>query len=262
MLQRTIQRLFGLALAMAVLAMTQFASAADWGTIKGRIIYKGAAPAPAKIKADKDVHVCGKHPLVDESLVVGKAGELANVFVYLNTKTKVAVHPDYAKTAKTSVVLDNKGCRYQPHAAVMVTSQPLLLKNSDAVAHNVKGDLFKNAAFNVLIPPKGEVLKDDLTKPESRPCPIGCNIHPWMSAKLLVRDDPYAAVTGADGAFEIKNIPAGSHEFQLWQEKPGYLDGAKVQGKAAKKGRFTVNVKAGVLDLGDITIDAALFQGK
>ena len=32
------------------------------------------------------------------------------------------------------------------------------------------------------------------------------------------------AVSGEDGTFEIKNIPAGKHEFQLWHEVPGYIE--------------------------------------
>lgn len=246
---------------LVLTAAAQSADAADaWGTIKGRFVLKGTAPAPAKIKADKDVAVCAKHPLVDESIVVGKGGELANVFIYSREKD-LAVHPDYEKSAKDTVELDNKFCRYNPHCAVVRTSQTLMLKNTDAVAHNVKGDPFKNGSFNILIPPNGEVPKN-FTLSETLPAAVGCNIHPWMAGFVLIREDPYMAVTGADGTFEIKNVPVGEVEFQLWQEKAGYLDGALVQGKAAKKGRVKLNVKAGVLDLGDIVVDAALLKGK
>ena len=48
--------------------------------------------------------------------------------------------------------------------------------------------------------------------------PVVCNIHPWMKAYILSLDHPYMAVTGEDGTFEIKNMPAGQHEFQFWHE--------------------------------------------
>lgn len=255
---------FSRILGLAILAVSVFsisvASAADWGTIKGRLVFKGTPPTPAKIKVDKDVAVCGKHPLVDESLVVGKDGGLANVFIYSRAKD-LAVHPDYKETAEDNVELDNKFCRYAPHCAVLRTSQTLLLKNTDAVAHNVKGDPFKNGSFNILIPPNGEVPKN-FTLGETLPATVGCNIHPWMSGYVLIREDPYMAVSAADGTFEIKNVPVGEVEFQLWQEKVGYLDGVMVQGKAAKKGRVKINIKPGVLDLGDIVVDAKLLKGK
>ena len=53
-----------------------------------------------------------------------------------------------------------------------------------------------------------------------------------MKARLLVRPDPYFAVSDKDGNFEIKNLPAGTElEFQVWQEKSGYVEKAKIDGK-------------------------------
>ncbi len=40
---------------------------------------------------------------------------------------------------------------------------------------------------------------------------------------VVVRNDPYFAITTADGRFEIKNLPAGEWEFRLWHERTGYL---------------------------------------
>ena len=39
--------------------------------------------------------------------------------------------------------------------------------------------------------------------------PVKCNIHSWMHAYIGVVDNPYFAVTGADGTFEIANLPPG-----------------------------------------------------
>ena len=58
--------------------------------------------------------------------------------------------------------------------------------------------------------------------------PVDCNIHPFMKGHLLVQDHPYMAVSGEDGTFEIKNIPAGKHEFQFWHEAAGYLKNLKL----------------------------------
>jgi len=55
------------------------------------------------------------------------------------------------------------------------------------------------------------------------PVPIACNYHPWESAFVLPRDNPYAAVTKMDGTFTISKLPVGELEFQVWHEKIGYL---------------------------------------
>jgi Polysaccharide lyase family 4, domain II len=36
-----------------------------------------------------------------------------------------------------------------------------------------------------------------------------------------VVDHPYFAVTGADGTFELKNVPPGEYTIEAWQEELG-----------------------------------------
>ena len=83
-----------------------------------------------------------------------------------------------------------------------------------------------------------------------------------MKAWLVVRDNPYAAVTGPDGSFEIANLPAGEVELQLWHEKAGYIGGIVVGGKAeeTKKGRKKVKIAAAGTDLGVMVLDASMFS--
>ena len=47
-----------------------------------------------------------------------------------------------------------------------------------------------------------------------------CDVHNWMGAFVVVVDGP-AAVSGADGAFEIKDVPPGTYTVTAWHEKLG-----------------------------------------
>lgn len=241
-------------------AMLPAARADEWGTIKGRFVFGGDAPAAAELKADKDVEVCGKHKLVAEELVVGTDRGVANVVVFVRDKG-VKVHPDIA-TPSGKVVLDNKNCRFDPHVAFVQTGQTLVLKNSDTVGHNSNVATIKNPPSNNLIPAGGEATVTFPTE-EAIPSQVTCNIHPWMKSWIVVRPNPYAAVSQADGSFEIKNVPAGGElELQLWHEKAGYIGEVTVGGKAEKiaKGRKKVKVAAGENNLGEMVLDANLFQ--
>jgi hypothetical protein len=231
-----------------------------WGNLTGRFVYKGDPPTPEKLSITKDVEVCSKHAPIDERLLVSADGGIANVAIYVRDND-VKVHPDYEATASDNVELDNLHCRFSPHVAMLRTGQTLVLKNSDSVGHNTKGDCFVNAAFNILIP-SGGTAEPSLGEPERLPVKVGCNIHPWMQGWVLIQKHPYMAVTAEDGSFTIENLPTGIHEVQLWQEAAGYLRGVqtKLGVSNEKNGRLEVAIHPGDNDLGDIEVDPSMFK--
>jgi hypothetical protein len=224
-----------------------------WGDLTGKFVYDGPKPEAARLAVTKDEQVCGKHDLHDESLELGDGNALKNVVIFLADK-KAAVHPDYEATANDTIKFDNEHCRFEPHILVMRTSQTLEVHNSDPVAHNSNMAPLGDAAFNPLISQNSQ-SPYHFAKQQNAPVPVTCSIHPWMKGYVFPRDNPYVAVTGEDGSFEIKNLPAGKHEFQVWQESVGGL-AAKPDWK---KGKFKFEVKEGANDLGTIQVSSALF---
>jgi len=229
-----------------------------WASLKGRFVFEGAAPSPQSIKPTKDQDVCGAHPLLNESIVIGGDKGVANVIVFVRTP-KLPVNDEYAKTAADTVVLDNKGCRFQPHVLGIRVGQTLELKNSDPVAHNsnIKGSLL-NA--NPLIP-AGSTFDTRVDAAEGQPIIVTCNIHDWMKGWIVARPDPYFAISDAAGNFEIKDLPAGDLEFQVQHESAGPIVVARSDLNWSDKGRFQVSLKKGEeKDLKDLTITAAALK--
>ncbi len=227
---------------------------AQWATLKGKF-KTDAAPAPAaELTCNKDPATCCAKKLVDQSLVVSKDLDVANVFVYARSKV-AKIDPSLEKDLKP-LTLDNKDCVFVPHAAILWNKQKLVLKNSDNVGHNTNYGS-ATQGFNVLIA-AGESVEKSLANGENLPQNVGCNIHPWMTAKLLVRDNPYFAVSAEDGSFTIKNVPVGEEiEYVFWHEKTGYLGGLKFTGgESDAKGRFKLKAAADK-DLGTITIPSS-----
>lgn len=236
-----------------------------WGHLKGRFVYDGTPPAADALQITKDQEVCGKHDLRDESLIVSEGGGLKNVvvFLYLGRGDEAPeAHPSYADAASTAVVLDNLNCRFEPHVAMLQTGQTLLVKNSDPVGHNTKIDTFTNPPMNQTIP-AGGMLEHSFDEAERKPMPTSCTIHPWMTAHLLIRDNPYFAVSNENGEFEIKNLPRGDWTFEVWHEKAGNIDSVSIGGqtKAWSRGRVDVSIVGGDNDLGEIKIAPAAFEG-
>ncbi len=241
-----------------VLATVAPATGADWGSLKGRLIVDGSVAAPAALNVNKDTEFCGQNKLLDETIEVGEGGGLANAFVFLYLKRgkSVDVHPDLASSGSEPAVVDNKGCRFEPHVLLLRTQQTLEIRNSDSVGHNTNFQTLSNPAFNETIPASGSITKM-FEKQESYPSNVVCNIHPWMKSFVLVRDNPYMTISGADGSFEISNMPAGELEFVFWHESKGNLKDVALgeAGKTDRKGRAKLEIPAGgTLDLGDIKI--------
>lgn len=246
--------------AFSLMALTaSAASAADWGSLTGRFIVDGK-PAPLPEMALGSDAFCIEAKPKNEALVIGDDNGLVNAVVYLRLPRRgdVAIHPDYEATLKNTVVLDNKGCAFEPRITLVRVGQTLEVTNSDPTGHNTNISLF---GFNPIVPANGKT-EIKATKEAPLPTPVRCNIHPFMLSHVLALKHPYMAVSGEDGTFEIKNLPVGKHEIQLWHELPGYLkDVSTKSGKADRQGRIAVTVQANeTVDLGDIKVPASVFK--
>lgn len=247
------------ALALILLTCGTTAHAAGWGSLKGRIVVDGTPPKPAPLVVTKDQFCIDKKP-ANESVVVGKDNALVNAVVYLRVATgkKVEVNPSYEAKLKEAVTLDNSGCMFVPHVTLVRVGQTLNIKNSDPVGHNTNVAVF---AFNQTIPTNGQTQVKASTA-GALPQPVVCNIHPFMKGYVLAQDHPYMAVTGEDGTFEIKDIPAGKQDFQFWHEAGGYLKDLTLKGgKTDRRGRAELTIADGqALDLGDIKVKASALK--
>lgn len=238
--------------------------AADWGHLQGRFVYEGDPPVrkPLAITADKEF--CGKQDIVEEQVVVNPANRgVANVFVWLflaRGQTLPAIHESFADTAKAEVPLDASGCRFEPHACLLRTTQILLIRNRNPIGDSAKIDTLANPPLNILLPIKSE-SRQQYPAPERLPARVSCSLHPWESGWLLIKEHPYMAVSRADGKFAIRNIPCGHWTFQFWHEQVGYIAQAKVGGQLTDwpRGRVELEIQPGDHDVGDIILAPSLF---
>jgi len=153
------------------------------------------------------------------------------------------------------VLLDNRDCIFMPHCmTVWCERQEYYIVNSDPVAQNVAFSPLGDVPANIVLP-VGADATWKFRRSQMVPVPVACNYHPWESAYVLPRDNPYAAVSKMDGTFRIEKLPVGELEFQVWQERIGYLDTSEWP-----KGRFTLTIKPGTNDLGTIKLNPSLFE--
>jgi plastocyanin len=123
-------------------------------------------------------------------------------------------------------LIDQKGLMFTPHIVAIQQGATVEFLNSDKVAHNVfwisvGGN--KKLGHNLGTWPQGEKKAFKFDNPGV--VPLLCNVHPEMSAYIVVSPTPYFAVTDQSGSYKIENVPDGSYTMTAWHE------GAKNQSK-------------------------------
>ncbi len=117
------------------------------------------------------------------------------------------------------VTLDQKGLMFVPHIVAVAQGTTVEFLNSDSVAHNVfwisiSGN--KKLGHNLGTWPQGQRQSFKFDNPGA--VPLLCNVHPEMSAYVIVSPTPYFAVTDKSGAFKIENVPDGAYTVTAWHE--------------------------------------------
>ena len=184
------------------------------GSITGKVTYAGAVPPAEKVKTSADPKCAAMHKDgLEKQTIMVKDGGLAHAFVYL----KSGVSGSYPAPA-TPVLLDQEGCTYHPHVIGVQVGQDITIRNSDDTLHNIHPRPTVNAEFNIGQARKGMEATRKFDKEEVM-IPVGCDVHPWMRSYISVVSHPFFAVTGEDGSYEIKNVPPGEYEVEVYHEK-------------------------------------------
>lgn len=109
---------------------------------------------------------------------------------------------------------------FSPHVLVVMKGTTVAFKNGDSVGHNVYWPSVnhnRSQAHNMGTWPQG--ISKPFTFNELGDVPLLCNVHPEMSAYVLVVPTPYFALTDKQGNFEIKDIPPGQYTLKIWSEE-------------------------------------------
>ncbi len=184
------------------------------GVLEGSVLLVGQHTLPpTRIENTTDPEVCGGVQGLEDLVVSESGGRVQNVILFL---TDV---PDekFAAPAPTRITLDNRGCRFVPHVAVLTIGGEIEAANSDPILHSAH--FYGALKANLALPFKGSrhVLRVD------RPgmVIVKCDVHGWMQAFIRVDRHPFHAVSDANGGFRISQVPPGTYTLEAWHERLG-----------------------------------------
>lgn len=116
--------------------------------------------------------------------------------------------------------LEANMCQFVPFVSVMREHYPLTVKNLDSVAHDLQ--IYEREREHIFImfhrPALTKAGTSDMIRftGNRRGVTMQCGMHPYMQGHGLAVDNPYYAITGLDGTFVIKDLPAGTYRIKAW----------------------------------------------
>jgi plastocyanin len=156
--------------------------------------------------------VSGSVQLRDSRLdAVSKRSNYSGVVISLVPLEKSAGTP----AAPRRFRMLQKDKMFTPHVLPISTGSTVEFPNADPIFHNAFSS-YSGQIFDVGLYPPGSVRTVRFTRPGI--VRVFCNIHPTMSAIVLVLDTPYFATTGADGSFHL-DAPPGEYQLNVFHER-------------------------------------------
>lgn len=137
---------------------------------------------------------------------------LSDLVVWLQPEQAQAAqlsHPEHAQ-------LLQKDKMFHPHVLAVSVGTVVDFPNADPIFHNAFSS-FDGQLFDVGLYPPGTSRSIRFRRPGI--VRVFCNIHPTMSAVIVVLDTPYFVKANADGSYQIPDVPGGTYELHVFDER-------------------------------------------
>jgi plastocyanin len=129
--------------------------------------------------------------------------------------TPLDVTPVLAPPAKP-LVIEQQDQEFRPYVTPVVVGTRISFPNHDTVQHHVYS-VSKPKPFEIPLY-RGE-SKEAVLFDHPGLVTIGCNIHDWMIAYVLVLATPYYAKSADAGIAVISSLPPGHYRLEVWHPR-------------------------------------------
>jgi plastocyanin len=144
---------------------------------------------------------------------------------------------------RATAVIEQVDREFVPYVTVVQAGTAVTFPNRDAILHHVysfsPAKPFEIKLYTGKSPT--EIVFD-----KAGTVTLGCNIHDWMSAYVLVVATPHFARADGKGVARIADLPAGSYELRAWHPH-----------QRAAAAPHTVTLQAASVERAAFVVDAA-----
>jgi plastocyanin len=143
---------------------------------------------------------------------VRKHTDYSGVVVWLEPLSGTPVIP--ASAGRAQMVQKNK--TFSPHVLAILIGTVVDFPNFDPIFHNAFSN-YNGQIFDIGLYPPGTTRS--LAFRREGVVRVFCNIHPTMSAVIVVLKSPYFVTSGKTGGFQIADVHAGSYRLHVFHER-------------------------------------------
>ena len=109
-----------------------------------------------------------------------------------------------------------KDMQFEPFVLIVPVGAEVTFPNLDGVRHHVYSF---SPAKKFELPLYAGTPPEPIAFDTPGVVTLGCNIHDWMIAYILVVPTPWFRVTDSTGAAQLRGLPAGSYDVEVWQPR-------------------------------------------
>lgn len=160
--------------------------------------------------------VAGTLTIMKDSPTGKPRADRSGVVIYLEAPMDLALEEQLLDNPPPVHSVRQVNKAFTPAVSAVIRGTEVSFPNDDMIFHNVFS-LSKAKRFDLGLYKSGSTKSITLSR--AGIIDVYCNIHPEMAAKILVLDNPYFAVSGADGSFKIDGVPPGTYPYVAWQAR-------------------------------------------
>jgi plastocyanin len=138
--------------------------------------------------------------------------DFSGVVVWLEPANPEPLKP----VSDVHATIAQKNKTFLPHVLAISTGTTVDFPNLDPIFHNAFSS-FDGKVFDVGLYPPGSSRAVKFDRPGV--VRLFCNIHPAMSAVIVVVRSPWFSISGTNGTFNIPNVPPGVYTLRAYHER-------------------------------------------
>ena len=140
-----------------------------------------------------------------------KHTDLSGVVVWLTSTDPAPIH-----APRKHAQMLQKDKKFSPHILAIQTGTSVDFPNLDPIFHNAFSN-YEGQIFDVALYPPGSSKTVRFSRPGI--VRVFCNIHPSMSAIIVVVDSNYFTTTDREGNYSLSNVIPGKYQIQFFSER-------------------------------------------